>query len=147
MAEETPNQVAVSPENIIKKMHPHPLAYLAYYLGGLFIFAVSYWYGYVYTAVGLTVVVVSELLRRADTYFILIDGVSRNFALFSAKHIFTGYDKIRSVTVTQGVLERVLGIGTVVLITSGLEEGTIQFTGVRKPYEVAKLIQDRLIAA
>lgn len=145
MAEETTDQVVVSAESIIKKMHPHPLAYLTYYLGGLFIFAVSYWYGYVYMTVGLSVMIVSELLRRADTFFILTDGVSRNFSLFSTKHIFTGYDKIRTVTVTQGVLDRILGVGTVVLVTSGLEEGTIQFTGVRKPYEVAKLIQDKLV--
>lgn len=146
MAEETPDQVAVPAESIIKQMHPHPFAYLTYYLGGVFIFAVSYWYGYIYTIVGLLVMIVSELLRRADTFFILNDGVSRNFALFSTKHIFTGYDKIRTVTVTQGAVDRLLGIGTVVLITSGLEEGTIQFTGVKKPFEVAKLIQDKLLA-
>lgn len=144
MAEETTSQVPVSAETIIKKMHPHPLAYLMYYLGGLFIFVASYWYGYIYTAVGLMVIIVSELLRRADTFFVLNEGVSRNFSLLSTKHIFTGYDKIRTVTVTQGALDRILGVGTVVLITSGLDEGTIQFSGVGKPYEVAKMIQDRL---
>lgn len=144
MAEETVDQVAIPAETIVKQMHPHPFAYLTYYIGGAFIFVVSYWYGYVYTVVGLLVMIVSELLRRADTYFILTNGVSRNFSLLSAKHIFTGYDKIRSVTVSQGAVERFLGVGTVSLITSGLEEGTISFTGVRKPYEVAKLIQDKI---
>lgn len=145
MADETIDQGSVSPENIILQMHSHPLAYLTYYLGGVFIFAASYWYGYIYTIVGLLVLVVSELLRRADTFFILQDGVSRNFSLLSARHIFTSYDNIRSVAVTQGVVDRFLGVGTITLITSGLEEGTIQFVGVKKPYEVAKEIQNRLL--
>ncbi|EKD24191.1 MAG: hypothetical protein ACD_81C00087G0002 [uncultured bacterium] len=145
MAEETTNQVLISPENTVAKMHPHPFAYITYYLGGLFIFLVSYWYGYLYTAVGLLVMIVSELLRRADTFYILNEGVARNFSLFSTRHIFTGYDNIRTVTVSQGPINRILGVGDITLITSGLEEGTIQFTGVKKPAEVAKLIQDRLV--
>lgn len=146
MAEETINPVSVSAESVIKSMHPHPLAYLTYYLGGAFIFAASYWYGYVYTVVGLLIIVVSEALRRADTFFVLEDGISRNFSLFSVQHVFTGYDKINTVGVTQGVLDRILGVGTVVLTTSSTEERMIQFTGVRDPYAVAKLIQDRLPA-
>ncbi len=133
-----------SARSVIKKMHPHPLAYLMYYVGGLFIFAVSYWYGYIYTIAGLFVVVVSELLRRADTFFVLSDGVSHNFSLFSTKEIFTGYDTIRTVTVTQGVLDKLLNVGTVVLVISGSDGGTVQFAGVRKPYDIAKEIQDRL---
>ena len=144
MAEETVDQVSVSAENTIAKMHAHPSAYLTYYLGGVFIFVVSYWYGYVYTAVGLLVLVSSELLRRADTFIIMNEGVARNFSLFSTKHIFTGYDKIRTVAVTQGAIDRFLGVGDVVMTTVGLDEGTIHFSGVRKPYDVAKLIQDRL---
>ncbi|AKM78187.1 MAG: Membrane-flanked domain protein [Candidatus Wolfebacteria bacterium GW2011_GWC2_46_275] len=146
MAEETTNQVSVSAEQVVATMHAHPLAYLVYYLGGVFIFIVSYWYGYLYTAVGLLVLLVSEVLRRADTFSILEDGVSRNFSLFSTKRVFTGYDKIQTVTVIQSALDRILGVGTVVLITAGLEEGTIQFAGVMKPYEIAKMIQDRLSA-
>lgn len=145
MAEETTNQVSVSAENTIAKMHAHPLAYLSYYLGGLFIFIASYWYGYVYTIVGLVIIIVSEFLRRADTYYILNEGVSRDFSLFSTKHIFTGYDVIRDVTVTQGTVARILGVGDVILVTSGTAEETIHFSGVRKPYEVAKVIQDKLV--
>ena len=145
MAEETTNQISVSAENTVAKMHAHPLAYLAYYLGGLFIFLVSYRYGYIYTVAGLLVIVSSELLRRADTFYVLNEGVSRNFSLLSAKHIFTSYDTIRTVTVAQGPLDRLLGIGDIAMTTTG-EEGVIHFSGVRKPYEIAKLIQDRLAA-
>lgn len=144
MAEETTNQVSVSAENTVAKMRAHPLAYITYYLGGLFIFVVSYWYGYIYTATGLLVMAASEFLRRADTFHILNEGVSRNFSLFSARHIFTSYDQIRTVTVAQGPIDRLLGIGDVVMTTVGLDEGTIQFSGVRKPHDVAKMIQDRL---
>lgn len=146
MAEETTSPVSVSTENVIKAIHPHPLAYLTYYLGGVFILAASYWYGYVYTIVGLLIIIVSEALRRADTFFVLENGVSRNFSLLSAKHVFTGYDTINTVGVMQGALDRVLGVGTVVLTTSSLEEGTIHLAGVRDPQAVAKLIQDRLPA-
>lgn len=143
MAEETTNQVSVSAENTVAKMHAHPLAYLTYYLGGLFILLVSYRYGYLYAAAGLLVLVASELLRRADTFYILNEGVSRNFSLFSTKHIFTSYDLIRTVTVAQGPLDRLLDIGDVTMVTTG-EEEIIHFSGVRKPYAVAKLIEDRL---
>ena len=144
MAEETTNQVSVSAENTVAKMRAHPFAYSTYYLGGLFIFLVSYWYGYMYTAAGLLVLIASEVLRRADTFFVLNEGISRNFSLFSTKHIFTGYDQISTVAVSQGPIDRILGIGDVRMTTVGLDEVTIQFSGVKKPYEIAKLIEDRL---
>lgn len=144
MAEEISTQSFISAENTIMRMHAHPFAYLTYYIGGLFILSVSFWYGYAYTIVGLLVLIVSELLRRSDTFFILREGVSHNFSLFSVRSIFTGYDKIRTVTVAQGPVARLLGIGDVVMTTVGSDGGTVQFSGVRKPFEVAKLIQDRL---
>ena len=145
MAEESTNPISVSAANTIAKLHAHPFAYLMYYLGGLFILAVSYWYGYVYAIAGVVVVIVSELLRRADTFYILNEGVSRDFALFSTKHIFTSYDQIRAVTVSQGLIARLLGVGDIVMTTVELDEGTIRFSGVRKPYDIAKLIEDRLV--
>lgn len=144
MAEEILTQGSVSAERIIMKMHAHPYSYLTYYAGGLFILSVSFWYGYAYAIVGSLVLIISELLRRADTFFILHDGVSHDFSLFSARYIFTEYDKISTVTVVQGPIARLLGIGDVVMTTVGSEGGTVQFSGVPKPFEVAKLIQDRL---
>lgn len=147
MAEETMNQPTASEGTMIKTMHPHPFAYLAYYLGGLFIGVAGYWYGYIYTIVGVIVLIVSEVMRRSDTLVLFEGGVSRNFTLLSRNHVFTGYDMIRSVMVTQSAIERVLGLGTITLITSDTAEGRIQFSGVKDPNEVSAIIQSHLAQA
>lgn len=144
MAEETMNQPTVSEGAVIRTMHPHPLSYLAYYFGGLFIGAAGYWYGYIYAIVGAVVLIVSEIMRRSDTFTLFEGGVSRNFTLLSRDHLFTGYDMVRSVVVTQSAFERLLGLGTITLITSDAAEGRIQFSGVKDPNAVSEIIQSHL---
>jgi uncharacterized membrane protein YdbT with pleckstrin-like domain len=145
MAEETINQSVNAGGAIIKTMHPHPFAYLVYYLGGLFIGVAGYWYGLIYAIVGVFVLVVSEVMRRSETFTIFEEGVSRNFTMLSRSQVFTGYNMIRSVMVTQSVVERLLGLGTITLITSDTEEGKIQFGGVKDAFAVGEVIQSHLV--
>ena len=138
------DQSTVSEGAVISTMHPHPFAYLTYYLGGLFIGVAGYWYGYIYAIVGLVILIVSEIMRRSDTLTLFEGGVSRNFTLLSHNHVFTGYDMIRSVMVSQSAFERLLGLGTITLITSDTAEGRIQFSGVKNPGAVGETIQSHL---
>jgi membrane protein YdbS with pleckstrin-like domain len=86
-------------------------------------------------------------MRRSDTLTLFEEGIARNFTLLSRNYVFTGYATIRSVIVTQGVLDRLLGLGTITLITSDAEEGKIQFNGIKDPYAVGEIIQSHLAQA
>lgn len=145
MAEQTIGQPSNSGGAVIKTMHPHPFAYLVYYLGGLFIGIAGYQYGYIYTIVGLFVLIVSEIMRRSETLTLFEEGISRNFTMLSRSQIFTAYDMIRTVTVTQSPFERLLGLGTITLVTSDTAEGRIQFGGASDPFAVGELIQSHLV--
>lgn len=147
MAEETVNQPTVPGGTMIKTMHPHPLAYLVYYFGGLFIGVAGYRYGYIYGIVGAVVLIVSEVMRRSETLTIFEEGISRTFTMFSGARIFTAYDTIRNVMITQSIFERLLGLGTITFITSDAQEEKIQFGGVQDPYAIGEVIQAHLAQA
>lgn len=144
MAEEKITQPVTDPVATTKIMHPHPFAYLVYYLGGLFISVVGYQYGYIYAIVGVFVLIVGEVMRRSETLTLSEEGIARNFTMLARTQAFTSYTMIRNFMVTQSAYERFLGLGTITFITSDTEEGKIQFSGVRNPYAVGEIIQAHL---
>ncbi|MDQ3075727.1 MAG: PH domain-containing protein [bacterium] len=133
-------------ENAIYKHHPHPLLYLQnYFIGAIFIVA-----GVVYTPIwpaiiiGILVIVVGELLRKAVTYYVLDSGVARGYHFFSTSRKFAEYGSIQNVEVNQSFLENILGIGSVKFDTSGSDIIEVNFHGVRNPYKIEKIVREKM---
>jgi uncharacterized membrane protein YdbT with pleckstrin-like domain len=132
-------------ENIIEKHNPHPLAYFFYYLGGATLIFLSFFSGDGGTKistflVGILVIGISELLRRAETFYITETGVSREFRFVSTARTFAEYIKIQDINVFQNIIDRIFGIGTVSINTAGSPHAEIVFRGVKNPYAIEQKI-------
>jgi uncharacterized membrane protein YdbT with pleckstrin-like domain len=136
-------------ENIIEKHKPHPLAYFFYYLGGATLIFSSFfssffssdWVETISTfLLGILVIGGSELLRRAETFYITETGVGREFRFVSTARTFAEYIKIQDVSVFQNIIDRIFGIGTVSINTAGSPYAEIVFRGVKDPYAIEQKI-------
>jgi len=133
-------------ENAINKYHPHWVTSLqGYFMGIVFVVV-----GLVYlpwwpaTLIGVLIIVLSEVLRKAVTYYILESGVARGYHLFSTSRKFAEYDSIQNVEVSQSFFENILGIGSVKFDTSGSDMIEVSFQGVKNPYGIEKIVRDKM---
>jgi uncharacterized membrane protein YdbT with pleckstrin-like domain len=131
-------------EEFVKKLQPHPLAYFFYYLGGGLIMLTSLWFGAINFFIGLFIVLLTEIIRRAESFLILETGVSREFKFVSTVKTFAEYEKIQDIKVSQNLVDRIFGIGNVFINTAGSPSAEIIFRGIKNPYEVDKIIQEKL---
>lgn len=92
------------------------------------------------------IAVVLELLRRYynDVYLIGRDKVTHYQGRVSLRLATPSIRNIdlRAITVSQGLLGRILDYGEVALATAAQEGPEIIMTGIRAPHELAKLIDD-----
>src|SRR4051812_6427065 len=109
-----------SEEEIIKQTHPNPIGYVPLYLSGLIvIFFGIIFLSWPFGFIGFAIIIIGELSRRAETYYILTTGVAREYRLLTSSSDFAEYDKIQDIKVTQGFFEHILQIGTVEIDTAG----------------------------
>ena len=87
---------------------------------------------------------ISELSRRAETMTLGEKGVEKSLRFISTGQAFIEYLKIQDLKVSQGVIERVLGLGTIYVSSAGSPEAEIIFRGIKDPYAVEKLIRARM---
>lgn len=129
----------------------HPLAHVGGYLGlaftavlSLVAFAFNVWFGLVLvamTGIGLAMI---ELVRRADRLAIYEDGIAREYRLVSTKRTFTEFESIQDIEMQQGVMDRLFGIGTLHINTSGSHGQEIVFRGIKACHEVEAEIRRRM---
>ena len=127
--------------------HAHPLSYLGEYALSVLIFCLGFIYNYWYPLLGVAMLVISELLRRGMTFTVGEKGVEKSFNFVSTGQTFIEYLKIQDWKVSQGVIERVFGLGTIYVNSAGSPEAEILFQGIKDPYAVEKLIRDRMTNA
>lgn len=128
-----------------QKFHPHPLSYLGYYALSVLVFGLGFVYNYWYPLMGVVMFVLSELLRRAETFTIGEKGVEKGLRFVSTGQIFIEYLKIQDLKVSQGVIERIFGLGTIYVNSAGSPEAEILFRGIKDPYAIEKLIRARIV--
>ena len=127
--------------------HAHPLSYLCEYALSVLIFCLGFIYNYWYPLLGVAMLVISELLRRGMTFTVGEKGVEKSFNFISTGQTFIEYLKIQDLKVSQGVIERIFGLGTIYVNSAGSPEAEILFQGIKDPYAVEKLIRDRMTNA
>ncbi|MFH0890858.1 MAG: PH domain-containing protein [Candidatus Liptonbacteria bacterium] len=124
--------------------HPHPLSYLGYYILSILVFGLGFYYNFWYPLLGVAMFILSELLRRAENLTVGEKGIEKNFRFVSTSQVFIEYLKVQDLKVSQGLIERIFGLGTIYINSAGSPEAEILFRGIMDPYGVEKLIRGRM---
>ena len=131
-------------EPILRKFHPHFLGYLMFYVSGGIIFILGYFVYWPLFFIGLLTIVLGEVARRAETFYLLESGVSREYKLFATSRDFVEYEKIQNIKVRQSFLENILGIGNIHMDTSGGDKTEVNFKGAPDPYGIEHIIREKM---
>ena len=131
-------------ETIIKKKHPHPFYFLDLYFSGFVFLILSFFFSYYLVLVGLLIIILAEVARRAETFYILDSGVSREYKLFSTAREFCEYNKIQNIKVSQSFINNIFGIGDVHIDTAGSDETEVNFHGIEYPYEIESIVREKM---
>lgn len=135
-----------SNETIIKKVHPHPASFLGFYFAGIISIFVGFVVSWYFILGGVVVFILAEIVRRAETFCVLQSGVERRYHLLSTSKSFMEYDKIQNIEVRQSVLHRMLGVGNVHVDSAGGDNTEVNFIGVQHPYEIERIIREKMKA-
>ena len=131
-------------DDIIKKFHPHPLSCLVFYLSGIIFMILSFFFSRPLFAIGFLAFILGEVVRRAETFYILDSGVARVYKLLSTSREFTEYEKIQNLEVSQSFIDNILGIGNIKIDTAGGDKTEVNFYGVGNPYYIEKIIREKM---
>ena len=124
-------------EKILKEMTPSRWAYLGFYLFGAILI--------VFMGIGLLIIIITELVRRGNKYYVTDKRVMHDFTFLSRKVSSAMYEKIQDIHFTQGIIERIVGIGTIHINTAGTTFIEIKFKGVENPVSVKRIIEDKML--
>ncbi|MDI6737725.1 MAG: PH domain-containing protein [Nanoarchaeota archaeon] len=123
-------------EKIILETHPHRWVYAAWYAVGIVLMFSLYGLliGIPYLAfgafLGILVIILAGILRRADNYYVTDKRIIHEYRLISRKVSSAFYTKVQDLHFTQNPFERILGIGTVHINTAGGADIELSFRGI-----------------
>ena len=92
-------------------------------------------------AVALIPVVVIILKRCSTEFIVKNDEVTLEKGLFSKNSVEVGMPQIRTIEVRQTIFQRMLGIGDIMIASSGTDTYEIIVAGIEEPKELRDLIQ------
>jgi uncharacterized membrane protein YdbT with pleckstrin-like domain len=101
------------------------------------------WDAYLWIATGvlLLLVLLVGWLKRIDTLYVVTDRrIHIRQGIVSRRDHSTTHERIQNVNTDQGLLERMLGIGSVDFDTAGSDDYDFTFAGVRDPGALVKLV-------
>ena len=141
-------------EHIIFEGHPSWRAILSFYIKGIVIALLAGAIGLLVgsTGVGIAIavgvffvaVIVGFIRRIATTYSITNQRLRIRRGIISRNVQETRVDRIQNVNTEQGVLDRILLVGTVDYDTAGTDDADFSFVGVGQPEKVAKKVEQAL---
>ena len=134
-------------ENVILKLHPHPLLFLGFYVGGIGLAVAGFFVFPSLIFVGVLVAVLGEVVRRAETFYVTADGVTQEYKFLSTSRKFAEYRRIQNIEVRQSLLENMFGIGNIHFDTAGMDKTEVNFHGVSDPYRIEKIVREKITAA
>lgn len=129
---------------VIKSFHPHPISFLGFYFMGVVFVTIGAIFYWPVIAFGLLIFLFGEILRKAETFYILETGVAKSYNFFSTSRKFTEYENIQNIEVGQSFLENMLGIGSIKFDTSGSDKVEVSFYSVPKPYDIEHLVRQKM---
>ena len=127
-------------EKLQKELGISPLAYLGIYILGT-ILILTIWGA----IIGIPLIILAEFVRRGTKYYITDKRVIHQFTFLSRKTHSALYYKIQDIHFTQGIIERLFGLGKVHINTAGTHLIEIVFKGVQDPITVKRLIENNMM--
>ncbi len=129
------------PERILWKGHPSYFWYIHIFVFGA-VFISFVWLSNIFPIAGLFLIIVALIDRKSKVYTITNKKVKSKKGIIarSLREVFTR--DIRSVYLQQSILERLFGIGTVLVGTAGTGGVEVAFQGIKKAVEAKEKIQE-----
>ncbi|HET9602323.1 MAG TPA: PH domain-containing protein [Acidimicrobiales bacterium] len=155
-----PQELLNSHEKIVVDNHPHWLYFLEPALAGLGTLLLLAIVAFrtsgdarnvlvtilLLVAVGLALWALVRLINwRAVDFVITTDRVIYRSGVFAKRGVEIPLPRVNNVNFSQGILERLLGAGNL-MIESGGEEGQSHFTDIREPQHVQRIIHEQIEA-
>jgi len=129
-------------EKIEAEATPDVWAYLGHWIGGGFICLITI---FLLAIPGIIYIFIANQVRKGNKYYVTNKRVIHEFTFLSRKVSGTPYNKIQDVHMTQGLIERMLGIGTIHINTAGSHNMEVVFKGVKHPRAMKKKIEKHII--
>jgi membrane protein YdbS with pleckstrin-like domain len=82
-------------------------------------------------------------LLYSRTYFIGPYGVEANYGVISKDQTRIEFKHIRGVRLHQGIVQRLIGYGTIEIATSGSDGSEILFLDIARPGKILEVLRDR----
>ena len=152
-----------SPETTLMSMRPSRVLFLRYYVAAVLLLILSVVIGSgifmmpaigpvvaalvtigvagLFLFTGLILVLIAELSRFGTKYIVTDFRVIRKVGIIRRKENAMPFNKLERTELSQGVLDRILGIGSVVVDTG---EDQMTIASVRNPRDVEQTISSRL---
>lgn len=132
-------------ENIHYQGRPSWLNYIGFYLIGLVLLMLSISTQNITAGLILLLlsVGIAALLRYRYLFSITNDSIIMRVGLIARDTNEMQLRHIRAINVRQGIIERILGIGTVMFISAAETEAAVVFKGISGPYGVKERIRGR----
>lgn len=133
-------------DKIIKKFHSDPLHFLGFYFSGFILILLGVVFSRYIVFLGIFIILAGEISRRSENFFIMDNGIGREYRLLTTSRKFISYDKIQNVEVHQSFVENIFGIGNIEFDTAGMDKVELHFTGISGPYKIEKIIREKIIS-
>ena len=134
-------------ENVILKLHPHPLLFLGFYLGGFGLAVAGFFVFQPLILIGVLIALLGEIVRRAETFYVTADGVTQEYKFLSTSRKSAEYRRIQNIEIRQSILENMFGIGNIHFDTAGMDKTEVNFHGVSDPYRIEKIVREKIAAS
>jgi uncharacterized membrane protein YdbT with pleckstrin-like domain len=82
-------------------------------------------------------------LLYSRTYFIGPYGVEANYGVISKDQTRIEFKHIRGVRLHQGIVQRLIGYGTIEIATSGSDGSEIRFLDIARPGKILGVLRER----
>lgn len=143
-------------EKILKTLKPSRWAYFrGHFFGVLLLIAgliaiamfagIVNFIGIVVVVLAIIILIINEMIRKANTFYITNERLIHEFAFLSRKISSTTYDRIQDLHIIQSITDRIVGIGTIHINTAGTHFIEIKFFNISKPVAIKRFIEGKLI--
>src|SRR3989338_6128433 len=133
--------------DVIFELHPHPLLFLGFYAGGPVVAVLGYYFFSPLIWIGFLTVILGEIVRRAETFYVTADGVTQEYKFLSTSRKFAEHRRIQNIEVRQSFFENIFDIGNVHFDTAGMDKTEVNFHGVSDPYRIEKIVREKIAAS
>ncbi len=127
-------------ERVLAQFGVHPLHYL-----GVYIIAALFTATIIGIVIAIPIVLITEFVRRGHTFVITDKRLLHRYKFLSKKSSSVYYAKVTDVHLTQGVMQRILGIGTVHINTAGTDATEMVYFGIKDPTKIKNVIGRNLV--